>query len=60
MTQQMRQGIGLLCIALIAFLFGLATADGTATWLSGAMRLIALFLGVFGLGLIAAGFMRRT
>lgn len=60
MTKEVRQGLGLLCVALIAFLIGIATADGTAEWFSGALRLIGLVLAVFGLGVIASGLFRRS
>ena len=60
MNEGTRNGLGLLCVALIAFLIGLATADGSAPWFAAAMRLIALVLGVFGLGILAVSLFRRA
>lgn len=57
MTESVKQGLGLLCIALIALLFSLALANPVA---SDAARLIAFALGVFGLVVIALGLFRRS
>lgn len=59
MTDGVRNGLGMLCIALIALVIALATA-GNADVLSGAAKLIALVLGIIGLGMVASALLRRT
>lgn len=60
MNEGIRNGLGLLCVALIAFLLGLATADGPAPLFSAAARLLGLAFGVLGLVSIAIGLFRRA
>lgn len=55
----MRNGLGMLCVALIALVIAFASA-GNADVLSGAAKMIALVLGVIGLGMLALALVRRT
>lgn len=57
-TDNVRKGLGIVCLALIAGLISLATANGTQPEFSAATRVIGVVLGVFGLGLLAVAFFR--
>lgn len=59
MTDEMRGGFGVLCVALMAFVVSLATAGGSQPLVSDAARVIAGALGLFGLGLVAAALLRK-
>lgn len=55
MTKEVRQGLGLVCVALIALLVSLAASEDIGRFLRGA----ALLFGVGGLIIIAVGLFRR-
>lgn len=55
MTEGVRNGLGMLCVAAIALVIALVTAVGSAPWVSGAAMLISAALAVLGLVSIAMG-----
>lgn len=57
-TANVRKGLGVVCVALMALLASLATANGTSPEFSDAARAIGSVLGIFGLGIVAVALFR--
>ena len=60
MTDGVRNGLAMICLALVALVLSLATASGDAPLFSGATRLLAVAFGVLGLVSIAVALFRRS
>lgn len=58
MNEQVRGALGVLCIAAIALVVGVATRGGSSELLPSGALLIAGVLGIFGLALLASALLR--
>lgn len=59
MTEGIRNGLGVLCVAAMALVVALATAGGSEPLVSSGAMLIAGVLTLLGLASIAMGLFRR-
>lgn len=62
MNDKIRDGLVLVCVALIAAVIAVATRSGSeeVPLIGAAATLIAVVLGIFGLAIVALGLARRS